>query len=94
MPANRSRRGRSPPTRPTGPIFCQWARQSGVDPTRLPVQLVVVAAWVATQAPPIGRSALRRRVAAIAWHHRSTWHSWPDELIKAVTQDRCSGHER
>ena len=30
----------------------------------------------ATLAPPIGRSALRRRVAAIAWHHRSAGHSW------------------
>jgi integrase len=37
---------------------------------------VVVAAWVATLAPAIGRSVLPRRVAAIAWHHRSTGHSW------------------
>jgi hypothetical protein len=56
--------------------FCQRARQNGVDPTTLPVHPVVVAAWVATLAPAIGRSALRRRVAAIAWHHRSTGHSW------------------
>jgi integrase len=56
--------------------FCQWARQNGVDPTALPVHPVVVAAFVATLAPAIGRSALRRRVAAIAWHHRSTGHSW------------------
>ena len=56
--------------------FCQWARRNGVDPTTLPVHPVVVAAWLATLAPAIGRSALRRRVAAIAWHHRSTGHSW------------------
>jgi integrase len=56
--------------------FCQWARQNGVDPTALPVHPVVVAAWLATLAPAIGRSALRRRVAAIAWHHRRTGHSW------------------
>ena len=37
---------------------------------------VVVGAGLATLAPAIGRSALRRRVAAIAWHHRSTGHSW------------------
>ena len=57
--------------------FCQWARRNGVGPTTLPVHPVVVAAWLVTLAPAIGRSALRRRVAAIAWHHRSTGHRWP-----------------
>jgi len=56
--------------------FARWARQNGVDPTILPVHPVVVAAWLATLAPTIGRSALRRRVAAIAWHHRSCGHVW------------------
>jgi integrase len=56
--------------------FSQWARQQGVDPTILPVHPVVVAAWLATLAPLLGRSALRRRIAAIAWHHRSLGHAW------------------
>jgi integrase len=58
--------------------FAAWARAHGVDPTVLPVHPVVVAAWLATLAPSIGLSALRRRVAAVAWHHRSLgcgWHS-------------------
>src|SRR5689334_3641245 len=42
--------------------FAQSARQQGVDPTALPVHPVVVAAWLAT----LGRSALRRRIAAVA----------------------------
>jgi len=56
--------------------FSQWARQKAVDPTRLPVHPVVVAAWLASLASSLGRSALRRRVAAIAWHHRSLGHAW------------------
>jgi integrase len=38
------------------------------------VHPVVVAAWLAT--PALGRSAPRRRIAAIAWHHRSLGHAW------------------
>ena len=56
--------------------FSQLARQQGVDPTVLPVHPVVVAAWLAVLAPAMGGSALRRRVAAIAWHHRSLGHTW------------------
>ena len=56
--------------------FSQWVRRHGVDPAALPVHPVVVAAWLATLAPAMGRSALRRRVAAIAWHHRSLGHAW------------------
>ncbi len=46
--------------------FSQWARAHGVYPAALPVHPVVVAAWLATLAPAMGGSALRRRVAAIA----------------------------
>ena len=56
--------------------FSQWARAHGVDPTLLPVHPVVVAAWLASLAPKMGRSALRRRVAAIAYHHRSRGVRW------------------
>ncbi|HTU54929.1 MAG TPA: hypothetical protein VMF62_13255 [Acetobacteraceae bacterium] len=55
----------------------QWVRRHEVDPAALPVHPVVVAAWLATFAPAMGRSALRGRVAAIAWHHRSLGQSWP-----------------
>ena len=56
--------------------FARWARQNGVDPGILPTHPVVVAAWLATLAPTLGGSALRRRVAAFAWHHRSLGHTW------------------
>ena len=56
--------------------FTRWARRNGVDPTVLPVHPVVVAAWLATLGASLGRSALRRRIAAIAWHHRSLGHAW------------------
>ena len=56
--------------------FARWARQNGVDPAILPVHPVVVAAWLATLAPTLGSSALRRRVAAIARHHRRLGHTW------------------
>jgi integrase len=56
--------------------FSRWARGQGVNPTILPVHPVVVAAWLATLAPSLGRSALRRRIAAIAWHHRNLGHPW------------------
>jgi integrase len=56
--------------------FARWARQHGVDPTALPVHPVVVAAWLAGLAPKLGASALRRRVAAIAYHHRSLGFGW------------------
>jgi integrase len=59
--------------------FSRWARGQGVDPTILPVHPVVVAAWLATLAPTLGRSALRRRIAAIAWHHRNLGHAWQGE---------------
>lgn len=50
--------------------FSAWCRSNGADPSELPVNPVLVAAWLATLAATHGRSALGRRVAAIAWHHR------------------------
>ena len=50
--------------------FAAWCRGSGADPDALPVNPVLVAAWLATLAGTHGGSALGRRVAAIAWHHR------------------------
>ena len=45
--------------------FAAWCRTQQVDPTALPIHPVLVAAYLATLAEKIGRSALRRRVAAI-----------------------------
>lgn len=50
--------------------FAAWCRTQRVDPTALPIHPVLVAAYLATLAEKIGRSALRRRVAAIVYHHR------------------------
>lgn len=50
--------------------FSTWCRTNGADPNELPVNPVLVAAWLATLAGTHGRSALGRRVAAIAYHHR------------------------
>jgi len=72
--------------------FSGWARQYGVDPTVLPVHPVVVAAWLATLAPTMGRSALRRRVAAIAWHHRSRGQVFPSG--HAAIRDTLAGIRR
>jgi hypothetical protein len=47
-----------------------------VDPATLPIHPVLVAAWLAGLAPPVGRSALRRRVASIAYYHRRRGHVW------------------
>jgi len=72
--------------------FSGWARQHAVDPTVLPVHPVVVAAWLATLAPTMGRSALRRRIAAIAWHHRSRGQVFPTG--HAAIRDTLSGIRR
>jgi hypothetical protein len=42
--------------------FAAWCRTQQVDPTALPIHPVLVAAYLATLAEKIGRSALRRRV--------------------------------
>lgn len=50
--------------------FAAWCHAHGADPGELPVNPVLVAAWLAGLAPTHGGSALRRRLAAIAHHHR------------------------
>jgi len=56
--------------------FAEWCRQQTIDPAALPMHPVLVAAWLAGLAPSVGRSALRRRVAAIVYHHRRRGHVW------------------
>jgi integrase len=51
-------------------VFAAWCGEHAVDARDLPINPVVVAAYLAGLAPTHGGSALRRRVAAIAHHHR------------------------
>ena len=50
--------------------FASWCEEREVDPGSLPIDPVVVAAYLASLAKTHGSSALRGRVAAIAHHHR------------------------
>jgi len=61
--------------------FAAWCRTQQVDPTALPIHPVLVAAWLATLAEKIGRSALRRRVAAIVYHHRRRGLVWSSQQV-------------
>ncbi len=50
--------------------FDAWCRSKDVDPDALPLNPVLVAAYLGALAKSDGASALRSRVAAIAYHHR------------------------
>src|SRR3954454_3952332 len=50
--------------------FAAWCRSNDADPAALPVSPMLVADYLATLASNHGASAVRRRVAAIADHHR------------------------
>ena len=50
--------------------FADWCRGKQVDPDALPLNPVLVAAYLSALATTHGASALRGRVAAIAYHHR------------------------
>ena len=56
--------------------FADWCRQQAVDPAALPVHPVLVAAYLASLASTIGRSALNGRLAAIAHEHRRRGLAW------------------
>ena len=50
--------------------FADWCRGKEVDPNALPLNPVLVAAYLGALAKTHGASALRSRVAAITYHHR------------------------
>jgi site-specific recombinase XerD len=50
--------------------FTAWCRSNGADPAGLPISPKLVTDYLATMASSHGASAARRRVAAIADHHR------------------------
>lgn len=54
--------------------FCAWCRAGGVSP--MPAEPVIVAGYLASLAPALKRSSLKRRLAAIAHHHRISGHPW------------------
>ena len=56
--------------------FATWCRGQGADPNDLPIHPVLVAAYIASLAGTIGKSALRGRLAAIAYHHRRCGLAW------------------
>lgn len=56
--------------------FADWCRKQAVDPTTLPIHPVLVAAYLASLATTLGRSALNGRLAAIAYEHRRRGLAW------------------
>ena len=76
--------------------FAAWCRANGADPQHLPVNPVLVAAWLATLAATHGRSALGRRVAAIAWHHhrRGSLFTAAHPVIRETLRGISRAHPR
>ena len=56
--------------------FADWCRRQAVDPATLPIHPVLVAAYLASLAGTLGRSALNGRLAAIAYEHRRRGLAW------------------
>ena len=56
--------------------FAAWCRTQNADPAALPVHPVLVAAYLASLVPAIGKSGLQARLAAIAHHHHEKGHLW------------------
>jgi integrase len=54
--------------------FVAWCHAGDITP--LPASPVVVAGYLATLATTLKRSGLKRRLAAIAHHHRAGGHAW------------------
>ena len=76
--------------------FCQWCRANDADPNGLPVNPVIVAAYLAVLAPKQSRSALRRRTAAIAWHHHQCGVAFPAShpVIRETLRGICRRHAK
>ena len=75
--------------------FAAWCRDQGIDPAALPMHPVLVAAYLASLAGTVGRSALNSRVSAIAHEHRRRGVAWDaaHPAIRATLQalDRSHG---
>jgi integrase len=54
----------------------EWCQTQKVDPTALPVHPVLVAAFLASLVPALGKNGLQARLAAIVHHHHEKGHLW------------------
>ena len=73
-------------------LFSTWCREGGV--LALPSSPAVVAGYLATVAPTLGRSGLRRRLAAIAHEHRRAGEPWEPghPVIRATLRGILATH--
>ena len=74
--------------------FAAWCRDHGVDPAALPIHPVLAAAYLASLAGIVGRSALNSRVSAIAHEHRRhglDWHA-AHSVIRGTLRDLDRAH--
>jgi integrase len=72
--------------------FAAWCRKQAADPTQLPINPILVAAYLATLAPTHGKSALRARVAAIVDYQRR--RGVPFAAAHPVIRETLSGIAR
>ncbi len=72
--------------------FSAWCQAGGVP--ALPAAPVVVAGYLASVAATLGRSGLRRRLAAIAHEHRRAGHVWETShpAIRATLRGILASH--
>jgi site-specific recombinase XerD len=56
--------------------FTEWCGAQKVNPAVLPAHPVLVAAYLASLVPALGKSGLRARLAAIAHHRHQKGHLW------------------
>ena len=72
-------------------VFATWCREQGADANALPTHPVLVAAYLASLAGTIGKSALRGRLAAIGYHHRRRGLTWSGAHPAILEQGRAAG---
>jgi integrase len=74
--------------------FVAWCRTQAVNAAILPVHPVLVAAYLASLVPALGKSGLRARLAAIAHHHHQNGHLWSTRhpAISATLQGILKQH--
>ncbi|MBO1074661.1 site-specific integrase [Roseomonas marmotae] len=74
--------------------FSQWCRDGGVS--ALPAEPVVIAGHLASLARSLGRSGLKRRLAAIAHAHRQAGHPWQpgNPVIRATLRGIFATHAK
>jgi integrase len=76
--------------------FAEWCRTQKVTPAVLPVHPVLVAAYLASLVPALGKSGLQARLAAIAHHHHQKGHLWSTRhpAISSTLQGILNQHGR